>query len=298
MSYNIVFHPVFADIYENVKILGTGQSGVVYRTKESYAKKELTDEQEAQKEVFFLQHLSKLPNIPVPKYIDHYMYDNRYYVIMEEVKGKTLSRFSSDFKVNFDITNLINYFIKLKEILINLAEEGYLHMDIKRDNVLVNSKNKVVLIDFSEAIHIKNLSDIDYQVQQYNKFLRAETGINFYFEDEFEMAKARYKKLIDNNRYSKSFDDFIIERSSSFIDWESIGVEPSLENALNYLDYVNHNKNLKLTNDDLTFPHKKSLHQFRRRKTRRKSRKKAKRQSRSKKSCKKRIPFTARARPL
>ena len=226
------------------------------------------------------------------------MYDNRYYVIMEEVKGKTLSRFSSDFKVNFDITNLINYFIKLKEILINLAEEGYLHMDIKRDNVLVNSKNKVVLIDFSEAIHIKNLSDIDYQVQQYNKFLRAETGINFYFEDEFEMAKARYKKLIDNNRYSKSFDDFIIERSSSFIDWESIGVEPSLENALNYLDYVNHNKNLKLTNDDLTFPHKKSLHQFRRRKTRRKSRKKAKRQSRSKKSCKKRIPFTARARPL
>ena len=51
----------------------------------------------------------------------------------------------------FSMQDTVQIGVQLLESVENLHSTGYLHLDIKLDNILINRENKVVLIDFGQA---------------------------------------------------------------------------------------------------------------------------------------------------
>jgi len=89
----------------------------------------------------------------VPKFFGYNISVEEYFIIMysEYIKGETLNK-AKGYKISLLFPQLI---LGLKDIF----ENGYIHGDIKPENIIISEKNKVYYIDFGFSSKINPLDD-------------------------------------------------------------------------------------------------------------------------------------------
>lgn len=89
----------------------------------------------------------------IPKIYETYYDREKYYIVMEYVKGKTLTE-----KMGLlNETVFLRYMTSLCEILKLLEKKKVYHKDIKPDNIMITDKNALYLIDFNISLSLSNM---------------------------------------------------------------------------------------------------------------------------------------------
>ena len=145
--------------YKILEKLGEGGMGVVYKAHDTELDRDVAlkflphhitmDESEQAR---FLQEaraaaLLNHPNICTVHAIEKW--ESEQFIVMEFVDGKTLREIIA--KGQLKIDNCINYAIQIGEALQEAHSKGIVHRDIKADNIMVNSKNQIKVMDFGLA---------------------------------------------------------------------------------------------------------------------------------------------------
>ena len=145
--------------YRIIKKLGQGGMGIVYQAQDTkldrlvalkFLPHHLTDSpveqarfmQEA-KAASALNH----PNVCIIHYIEEV--ENQQFIVMEYVDGVTLR---DKFHENpLKLNDALMFAVQIGEALHEAHAKGIVHRDIKSDNIMVNSKNQIKVMDFGLA---------------------------------------------------------------------------------------------------------------------------------------------------
>jgi len=167
----------FNDIYEYIKIIGHGGSGVVkcYKntcTDELFAMKEISiinyeEIDSLMKEVEIFKEIStKIKNNNIVKYIDYFFRETELgltlIIVSEYINGYSLQDYLNNM-IDNDIflseKTLLEISYWLFDTLSILHYHGYVHRDIKPNNIMVDVKNnRFVLIDFGLSCSLNKKS--------------------------------------------------------------------------------------------------------------------------------------------
>lgn len=90
--------------------------------------------------------LKSFDSIYIPKLVECFKDKNGVYFIMEYVSGIRLSDYSKSHRVNAKV--LLNWMKSLARILKEVHGLGFVHGDIKPDNIIVIDEQNLALIDF------------------------------------------------------------------------------------------------------------------------------------------------------
>lgn len=80
--------------------------------------------------------------------IDSGLFYKKHYIVMEFISGKTLTKYMNENKNS----KMLEYiFRQLITVVKKLHAKGFAHMDIKPDNIIIDSNDKVYLVDLGLA---------------------------------------------------------------------------------------------------------------------------------------------------
>jgi serine/threonine protein kinase len=137
--------------------LGEGGMGVVYKAEDANLKRTVAIkflprglEAHEPERARFLQEAQAASAINHPNVCTIYeisQYEGQQFIVMEYVDGKTLRQMVPLQKVQ----TAIDYAIQIGEALQEAHGKGIVHRDIKTDNIMVNTKNQVKVMDFGLA---------------------------------------------------------------------------------------------------------------------------------------------------
>ena len=110
-----------------------------------------------EREAEVLARLTNLgKNQQIPKYIDCFEEDGESYLVQEFIEGQTLAEILESGK-KFSEDETIEFLKEILPIVSNLHNEGFIHRDIKPDNLIKQDKdNKYILIDFGSVKLLDN----------------------------------------------------------------------------------------------------------------------------------------------
>lgn len=98
--------------------------------------------------------LRSLKSPYVPKYLGSGNMATRPYIAMERVEGRPLEDFIKEGKV-FTIDEVVKIGADLAQAVQSLHAQDAIHLDIKPENILINDKGKITLIDFGLSHHTR-----------------------------------------------------------------------------------------------------------------------------------------------
>jgi serine/threonine protein kinase len=98
--------------------------------------------------------LRSLKSPYVPKYLGSGNMATRPYIAMERVDGRPLEDFIKEGKV-FTIDEVVKIGADLAQAVQSLHAQDAIHLDIKPENILIDSKGKLTLIDFGLSHHAR-----------------------------------------------------------------------------------------------------------------------------------------------
>jgi serine/threonine protein kinase/tetratricopeptide (TPR) repeat protein len=159
--------------YKILEKLGEGGMGVVYRAEDTKLKRTVAlkflprglEAQEPER-ARFLQEAQAAAALNHPNICT--IYDiaesegpasadasagRQQFIVMEYVDGQTLSRkaVGADHRSALKVNEAITYAIQIGEALQEAHSKGIVHRDIKTDNIMVNAKNQIKVMDFGLA---------------------------------------------------------------------------------------------------------------------------------------------------
>ena len=157
--------------YKIIEKLGEGGMGVVYKAEDTELKRLVALKflsssistsaedfarlkQEAQSAAI-LNH----PNICIVYAIEEE--NGRRFISMEYMEGVTLRKKIADAPLSID--EAILYAIQIGEALDEAHKNGIVHRDIKTENIMINSKNQVKVMDFGLAKYKDNAAESRYE---------------------------------------------------------------------------------------------------------------------------------------
>lgn len=93
--------------------------------------------------------------IPLPKIFDYFFENDNAYLVMEFIKGKSLTNWVCDIYKDqswFDLQNdlkmsIVEQALKIINIIQRLHQRGFVHRDITTENFLVSGTGEIILID-------------------------------------------------------------------------------------------------------------------------------------------------------
>src|SRR6267143_1701119 len=151
--------------YKILEKLGEGGMGVVYKAddlklKRTVALKFLPHHLTANstEQARFLQEAQAASGLNHPHVCT--IYDiaeegGQQFIVMEYVDGETLRQriasLASQGNAPMDLKDAVNYAVQIGEALQEAHGKGIVHRDIKSDNIMVNSRNQVKVMDFGLA---------------------------------------------------------------------------------------------------------------------------------------------------
>lgn len=106
--------------------------------------------------------------LPVPKILDYFDQGEDSYLVMEYIEAIPIRRKVRQLRNEQEWMELsptirkqiIEYFLTICKLVQNIHEQGYIHRDITDGNFLINSKDKIYIIDFELSFnYIKELPD-------------------------------------------------------------------------------------------------------------------------------------------
>ncbi|MFQ5824503.1 MAG: serine/threonine-protein kinase [bacterium] len=145
--------------YKIIEKIGEGGMGEVYlaedlELKRKIALKFLSPEFTSDKKIKarFKREARTAANLNHPNIITVYEiaeYENRSYIAMEYVEGKSLKDLIA--KKELPISNVIDISIQICEGLSKAHQEGVVHRDIKPENIMIDKDGRVKILDFGLA---------------------------------------------------------------------------------------------------------------------------------------------------
>lgn len=215
--------------YEKLKKLGEGGFGTTYKainkqTDEIVAIKVIKIRnyqyfKDAEKEIKYLRILDCHPHVSC--YYDSSYYDNNIIIEMQYIDGYTLDQYINFFEKPYDLCLQIIEIIN--NTLIYIHSKDILHLDLKPNNILVDKKGILKIIDYDISCIKKLYDSCDEPCCVRNPagtefFMAPETyydDVNFKSTDIWLMGATIYylvtkkyirtQKQIDNNIYDKVF---------------------------------------------------------------------------------------------
>ncbi len=140
--------------YELIKQIGKGATSCVYKAKDCVvgrivAIKIINNLEIGRHECSVLQglHHKGIPNL-----FDYYEEDDKCFLVMEFVEGKSLREMKEQ-KDSIDEKKCLHYLIDLSEILLYLhnLQNPVIYMDLKPENIVIGKNNQLYLIDYGAA---------------------------------------------------------------------------------------------------------------------------------------------------
>jgi serine/threonine protein kinase len=106
-----------------------------------------------------IQHQSVLSELPYICKIRGVFEDSRYIYIVQELCGAELYRLTRNptYWIEVDINQRVKLFSQLVLAIDSCHKVGIIHLDIKTENVLIDTKGDVSLIDFGLSQHVDNI---------------------------------------------------------------------------------------------------------------------------------------------
>ena len=156
---------LFQNRYRVVALLGRGGMGEVYLAvtndqaaiqraikiihKGNHSKLNAYDEVEA---------LTQIKNPGVPRIIEIEQNDKAFFIVQEYVKGKSFQKIVKESgRVSED--TVLFWMQDVAKIIEAVHNEGFLHLDIKPDNIIIQGDGTAKLIDFGVAQKLEKRSD-------------------------------------------------------------------------------------------------------------------------------------------
>ena len=96
------------------------------------------------------QYLSQCIHPHIVRVVDWFEENNTAYAVMQFIEGNSLAEFLMSDKI-ISQSLLLSYFKQISAALQVIHLHNLLHRDIKPDNILINSQNRAILIDFGAA---------------------------------------------------------------------------------------------------------------------------------------------------
>lgn len=90
--------------------------------------------------------MAKLHHPNVAMIMDHFVENQHYFLVVEYVRGKTLSEVSKERKLNEE--EVVNWSICMCDVLDYIHQQGVIHRDISPDNVMLTNEGTIKFIDF------------------------------------------------------------------------------------------------------------------------------------------------------
>ncbi|MDP3508351.1 MAG: serine/threonine-protein kinase [Candidatus Melainabacteria bacterium] len=96
--------------------------------------------------------LTKISHPRIVKIYDYFVEDNRHYLLLEHIKGKTLRNFTAKHGAVSEVT-IIEWGIQMAQVLhfLHHMEPPIVHRDFTPDNVIICEDGKIRLIDFGAS---------------------------------------------------------------------------------------------------------------------------------------------------
>lgn len=159
----IEINSIFYDRYRILRVLGSGGMGTVYLAEDLRLKgkqwviKEVTVPEEISEQ--FSNEAKVLLSIrhpSLPSIIDYYPpdYNNKSYLIMDYIKGKTLAEVYESHNKNLSLQTILRYALQLTELLDylhNKQPSPIIYRDLKPSNIIIDEQDNVKMIDFGIA---------------------------------------------------------------------------------------------------------------------------------------------------
>lgn len=146
--------------YRIIEEVGRGGMGIVYKAEDTKLDRFVAlkflpvqlnaSEQDKTRFLHEAKAASALnhPNVCTIYGIDEF--ENQQFIEMELVDGVTLRDKVAEFQV-LNIKQVIEYSVQIAEALQEAHSKGIIHRDIKSENIMVNSKNQIKVMDFGLA---------------------------------------------------------------------------------------------------------------------------------------------------
>ena len=145
--------------YQILEKLGEGGMGIVYKAHDTildrvvalkFLPHYLTSDA-AEKERFYheARAASALSHQNITTIFEIKEFENQLYLAMEYIEGKTLKKLVEEEMPS--IKNILDIAIQVCDGLAAAAEKGVIHRDIKSDNIMLNPKSQVKIMDFGLA---------------------------------------------------------------------------------------------------------------------------------------------------
>lgn len=154
-----------ADRYILLDIVGEGSYSIVFRgydieEKRNVAIKELksfglTDEEANEAQMLFFNEinvLKKLHHISIPKVYDFFIFENRHYMVMQWIEGKSLLEILEKGET-LTQWEAMDYMHKIAGALVYLQHKSnrIIYKDLKPSNILIDKYGNLWIIDFGTA---------------------------------------------------------------------------------------------------------------------------------------------------
>jgi len=144
---------------EVTELLGHGGMGVVYKGRQPFLDRNVAiklirpdfgdDEQAKRRFVHEARALAKLTHPYIVSVFDCGKAGDLYYLVMEYVAGTSLRSLIARKAVSH--RDVLDFLPQVGEALQHAHESGVVHRDVKPENILVDSRNRVRLVDFGLA---------------------------------------------------------------------------------------------------------------------------------------------------
>ncbi len=145
--------------YDNLAVLSQVGMATVYRAQQQSSERTVAikflsagyqlDEQENQLFIRESLVISRLDHPNIVRIIDHGMSGERPYFIMDYVEGRTLSALGAADEVS--LADGIHMMLQISRGLAYAHRNGVVHRDLNPDNILVDDKGHVYIVDFGLA---------------------------------------------------------------------------------------------------------------------------------------------------
>ena len=86
------------------------------------------------------------------------------YLVMKYEEGTTLDRYLNDHGGRLDFDQVLGIAMPVMDALRAVHQEGILHRDISPDNIIINSKRQIKILDFGSAKRDMTVRDVTLQV--------------------------------------------------------------------------------------------------------------------------------------
>ena len=148
--------------YEVQMLVGVGASGAIYYALldgNPIAIKILVGKKEMRTMLEFRAEAESMAAMDHPNIIKFHDYGERGiypYIVLEYIARGTIHEVMSEFK--FGLEEILKMGIMICDAITHIHEKGYIHRDLKPDNIMLTTEWSPKIIDFGLAINMENLS--------------------------------------------------------------------------------------------------------------------------------------------